>query len=556
MKRHTLFGAVVAALLVLSGGLAQAQTPYYTEDGGQGIRLAVLAPTAIRLTKDDDYLPVFVQGSLTGHFNKYSAVTVIDRQNMDKIIAEQQLSENGNFSETDYARIGNITNAQLILAGSITKASAGYILDLGISDAETGVRKYSYPPRPFTAAQIESGEAAAAAMEDLLSQMGIALTALGKTELHKTARPETMNAGVAMSRGIAAQKSGTLVEALSYFYNAAALDPNLPELNSRLSVLQTSVQSGNFREDAKNEIQQRRAWLALLKECEDFYRGKTFTEIVYDPAIYPMGPINFKTETQDFAGSVELRPTLDAQNMLKVIANIRGGLTALGHERLKTWSPEYDEFWLWPRPYAMPEKTLFFANRDYRASEIDNITYGLSSQCANIIGVQADLINEKGKVLATSFVLLTCEFEFELPNTVKMLFYGETDNPADANAKIWTTRGSGSRSGDSRALASFQFENVNVHDITDKVTVNITHVAVDNGLNLVERDWYDSIYSGGTAASLDRKLWKVIDSGTAGKTGLIRISAGPVRNPNDLTNGYRWQRRLLTADKDEEGFSR
>ncbi|GHT85435.1 hypothetical protein FACS1894137_09710 [Spirochaetia bacterium] len=219
----------VVLLSCLALGVS-AQTPYYTGDGGKGIRLAVLAPTAARLTKDDDYFPVLVQGSLTGHLNKFSAITVIDRQNMDKIIAEQQLSESGNFSQTDYARIGKITNAQLILAGSITKASAGYILDLGVSDAETGVRKYSYPPKTCTAAQIESGEAAAAAVEDLLSQMGIPLTALGKTELHKTAKQETVNAGVAMSQGILAQKSGALVEALSYYYNAAALDPGLPEL--------------------------------------------------------------------------------------------------------------------------------------------------------------------------------------------------------------------------------------------------------------------------------------------------------------------------------------
>jgi hypothetical protein len=475
---------------------------------------------------------------------------------MDRILEEQILSESGNFSETDYVRIGKITNTQLILAGTITRITAGYSLDLGISDAETGVRKYSYPPKTYTVAQIESGEAAADAVEDLLSQMGIALTEPGKTELHKTVKKETVNAEVAMSRGIAAQKSGTVVEALSYFYNAASLDPGLPELNSRLSVLQASVKSGNFREDAKNEIQQRKAWLALLKECEDFYRGKLPIEIVYEPAIYPAGPINFKTETQNFAGSVEIRPTRDAQNMLKVIGNVRGGLIALGHDKLKTWSPEYEEFWIWPRPYEMPEKTLFFANRDSRVSYLDSITYGGSSECVNIIGVQAALVNEKGKVLATSFVLLTYEFEFELPNTVKMLFYGEVDNSSGANAKMWVTRGSGSRSGDSHAVASFQFENVAVNDITDHVTVKITHIATDNGVNLVERDWYDHIYRGETVSNLDRKLWKVIDSETAGKTGLIQISAGSVRNPNDFTNGYRWYRRLLTADKDEVGFSR
>ncbi|GHT85438.1 hypothetical protein FACS1894137_09720 [Spirochaetia bacterium] len=286
-------------------------------------------------------------------------------------------------------------------------------------------------------------------------------------------------------------------------------------------------------------------------------------EIVYDPALYPVGPVNFETETQDFAAGVELRPTRDAQSMLKVIANVRGGLIALGRQKLKAWSPEHDELWLWPRPYAMPKETLFFANRDFRVSFLDNYIYGGNSECTNITGVQADLVNENGKVLATSFVLLTYTFEFELPNTIKMVFYGERDDYSGADAKIWVTRGSGGLNKRSRtpsfvprelktnvtALASFQFENVAVHDITDRLTVHVTHIAADRGINLVEWDEYDPpIYRGGTAANLDRKLWNVIDSDTAGKTGVIKITAGPVRNPNSISR----YTRTITAEKDEE----
>jgi hypothetical protein len=48
-------------------------------------------------------------------------------------LEEQNLSLSGSFSEDDYIRIGNLTNTQYMLAGSITKAGNGYILDLGIS---------------------------------------------------------------------------------------------------------------------------------------------------------------------------------------------------------------------------------------------------------------------------------------------------------------------------------------------------------------------------------------------------------------------------------------
>jgi hypothetical protein len=72
---------------------------------------------------------------------------VIDRQNQDKILANQNLSASGNYSDEDFISIGNLTNAQLILAGS---SPNGYVLDLGIADASKGERTYSMAPRLFT----------------------------------------------------------------------------------------------------------------------------------------------------------------------------------------------------------------------------------------------------------------------------------------------------------------------------------------------------------------------------------------------------------------------
>jgi hypothetical protein len=61
---------------------------YFTGNGGKGFTLAVLEPTGKELPEAERYLLPLVQGSITGDFNKYSAMTIIDRQNLDKILAE------------------------------------------------------------------------------------------------------------------------------------------------------------------------------------------------------------------------------------------------------------------------------------------------------------------------------------------------------------------------------------------------------------------------------------------------------------------------------------
>jgi hypothetical protein len=94
---------------------------HWIGDGGKGIRLAVLEPTSSGLSAQELWMLSLIQSSITGDFNKYSDMTLIDRQNLEKILAEQSQSLSGNYSDNDYIRIGQLTNSRYILAGSISK---------------------------------------------------------------------------------------------------------------------------------------------------------------------------------------------------------------------------------------------------------------------------------------------------------------------------------------------------------------------------------------------------------------------------------------------------
>ncbi|MDR1174126.1 MAG: CsgG/HfaB family protein [Treponema sp.] len=93
--------------------------PLFEGDGGRDIRLAVLEPEMRGADAADAWLPVYVQGLLHSAFRKYSAMTLIDRQNLSRILEEQDLAANGRFSEKDFISIGSLTNAEYFLTGTV-----------------------------------------------------------------------------------------------------------------------------------------------------------------------------------------------------------------------------------------------------------------------------------------------------------------------------------------------------------------------------------------------------------------------------------------------------
>ncbi|MDR0709775.1 MAG: leucine-rich repeat protein, partial [Spirochaetaceae bacterium] len=157
---------------------------YFQGNGGRGIRVAVLLPGGQGLAPDEEWLLTLIQSDMAADFNKYSAMTVVDRQNLETVLAEQNRSLSGSYSEDEYIRIGNLTNVQYVLAGSLKKTGQGaFLLEMSITDVETGVRRASYAPKSCSLRDLRSLAVLKDAFEDLLSQMGVDLTEAGKQAL-------------------------------------------------------------------------------------------------------------------------------------------------------------------------------------------------------------------------------------------------------------------------------------------------------------------------------------------------------------------------------------
>ncbi|MDR1869179.1 MAG: leucine-rich repeat domain-containing protein [Treponema sp.] len=182
MKRSN----ILLFLFCISSVLFAQNNPFFEGAGGAGIRIAVLQPSGSGLSPQEQWLLRLVQSTLTGDFNKFSAMTVIDRQNLDKIMGVQNESLSGNYSEADYISIGNLTNARFILAGTITKTGNGFMLELAVSDAQTGVRTASFTPKNCSLDELQSTSVVRQASEELLAQMGVKLTAIGKQTMQES----------------------------------------------------------------------------------------------------------------------------------------------------------------------------------------------------------------------------------------------------------------------------------------------------------------------------------------------------------------------------------
>jgi hypothetical protein len=442
--------------------------PLYTGAGGKNTKIAVLQPQGENLAQDELWLSAYIQGTLTSYFSKFTAMTIIDRQNLDKIIDNQDFSTSGYFSEDDYISIGNISNAEYILIGSLRKIPQdnSFMLDLSVSHAGTGQRIASFTPSICTFGDIQRASIIQKAFEDISGQLGVILTEYGKQSLYGISNTE-IAAETLLSKGIVAQKNNRIGEALSYYYNAASFSPAMPEVKGRISNLSSSVSSGSLGENFRNLIAWRNAWYNVLKECDSFLENHIPFEIVYDTDLKQEGKINYDAGTIDLSFSLLTRPT----DGFKMINDVLKGLK-------KTRRQEEWGFQFWPFKYRELDFSLVYdlsiRNWDTYEGIINTNHYQWSEFRERItLPIEFDLINESGNILSSVNSNIRCN----MGSSIFVGKHGYTQMlPKEAKVKPESNR------------YELVFKNVNVNQITDSMIIKIVTVndidaetAISNG---------------------------------------------------------------------------
>jgi TolB-like protein len=251
--------------------------PLFTGDGGKGIVIAVPAPAMKNGGQADNWMPQLFQDIITGDLARYSAMTVLDRSNEAMVIAEQELSASGYYSDADYIAMGRMTNAKYIVTGNILNVSGRYTVALRINNTETNEIKTSFN-KQYTAVEIEKGLAAKEAVAELLAGMGVELTPDGETEL-LTIQEIQIQAAAQLAKGMAAEKNDNFVEALVFFTQAA--DMGVMEASSRIQNFAKDISTGSIRERAGYAVKQKEKWEKIFSDLGT-YMSENLEICVYD----------------------------------------------------------------------------------------------------------------------------------------------------------------------------------------------------------------------------------------------------------------------------------
>jgi hypothetical protein len=281
----------------------------------------------------------------------------------------------------------------------------------------------------FTFAELDNLTGIRRASLDLLQKMNVTLTANAREELTRAAAVNHVNAQTALAMGIAAQRQGTEVAALSYYFQAATYDPSLLEAVSRSSILNANITSGNIGDNVRNDIQWRRDWVARLTETEQFIDSFNRTEsmpytLFYVPDI-KQGTVNYQNETVNLSIETHLHGsgiwTLSIERTLQAVYD---GLEAT--KRKNDW-----QLASWPQ------------------RGVTNLN--ISENRRQNFSVVFELLNNQGKVIGR-----------------------QTLQSGGSWGLNWSGRPTISVDADVRRTLNFQ--NVNANDISDKMTIRVATV--------------------------------------------------------------------------------
>jgi hypothetical protein len=485
--KSKLFISLIIFPLILSLVTCASTPQAYTGNGGKGISLAILAPKSTGLAENQDYIPALVQGEFVSDFSSYSSLSVMDRENLDNVYGELL---SGYYDDSDEAGLdlGHLTSTDYLMNGSITKTAVGYALQIQITKTADKTTAASYSGT-CTFTELDNLTGIRRVSLDLLQKMGIELTDRAKTELTKAAAANRVNAQTALAQGITAQQDGTVVTALSYYYQAAAFDPSLLEAASRAKVISAAISSGNIGMGVRNDIQRRKEWQKIIAEADGYFSKHLPWEIVYDPKL-TQGKIDYTNETVSLSFNLEVKPS----DGFRTVNTILKGLAATG--KIKEWDMHY-----WPLSSSAFVDHITSRDANYGPVQIGDDMY--NRDINKKVSISAQLINATGKVIAATSCDVFCPLKFKnfkanadvFENGVRVreVYTWDSYVVAETGYPYYISIVTGELS------FSIVFENVNANDITDHMTVEIVSV---NG----------------------------IDAETIAKTGYIRISTGKVKN--------------------------
>lgn len=505
----------------------QTPTAYFEGDGGNGKTISILPLNGNGVPAEQNDLLGAIQLEFMDNFSSYSNIAVSNRKNQEEIYRE--LYSGYYDDDSKELDLGHLTPPDYFMNGSITKTASAYALQVQITTAldKTTVASYS---GTWTFDELDNFTGVRHASSELLEKLGVRLTEAGKQKLTGAADANTVNAQTTLAR---ANTAPTAFERMQYTYEAAAIDPSLQEAARRLSVYQAAmleipaftapsfsaptftlpaiqpVSTGNIGADARDELARYRAnkaaieeqqqtllqqretlleqWqdfliqledqrqplhdqerrlfqrqeelVAMLRDAEAFYTEHPPFRIFYNPATERYGSLNYENATVDLRFRIAAEPTsVDALNaVLDALVNLNNSFTTVNNAYKEVNTVMSTRFNQVQNAMATVKNALTEANntgQQYAVPAAGTETDWTVPPGTNVYGAE-----------------LTSDWYVDYPQTFSIT----ASLLNDTGAVIGRGAASASITAEA-ALAWCNFENVQIDDITDTLTVRIDTV--------------------------------------------------------------------------------
>lgn len=246
---------------------------------GKGLAIAVLPP---ELRGGEPWMKQSFQDNLTSLLAGYTDMTVLDRKNEDLIIAQQELSETGLYSEENAVEIGQMTNAQYVVVGSIQKLSASYECNFRVNETATNEIRSASISR-HSLADMESGVAVRQIVQELFGGLGIQLTEEEQTTLQKKTDVESTSITM-LAKGAQAQAAEDYIQAVLY-YNQVEGAFQQEAQASTTQMLSATQENLTVRQRQQYYQTQQAKWKKILEDLQTYLDENLWIGVYHDPLV-------------------------------------------------------------------------------------------------------------------------------------------------------------------------------------------------------------------------------------------------------------------------------
>ena len=468
---------IISLLFSACQSTGRRTTEYWTGDGGRGRSIAILELGSSGLAENESNLPVLVQGELVSNFSGFSAMGVLDRMTLEAQYAELLSGWYSEDAEESWD-LGHLPPTSYLMAGNITRFDTGFDLQLRVTRTADKMIAASLSKR-LSFAEMDNLTGIRQASMELLEKLDVRLTSQARQILTRAAPRNHINAQTALSQGIVAQRQGTQVAASSYYFQAAAFDPNLLEAINRSEISRVELSSisipsatvnitsaatsetggGGIGSEVRREIEEyharirqeesqrqqeqaqqqteqqadlqwQRNWITRLTETEETFgrilnTGNIFFTLFYSTDI-KRGVIDMQREAVDLSIGINLRDNKTWLNSARsTLQTVNDGLTSTN--RRNAWNLVH-----WPLQRVTGTGTNPFTfQKNYNVS------------------VVFELVNDQGKVIGSQTAGYVKNYNLNITGDE---FFNESD------------------------IQTLTFHTVSANDLTDNLVIRIASV--------------------------------------------------------------------------------